>query len=144
MTDSAQTHDAETNTLTNALTDANNALVDRFVAAIETGDVETVLSIYADDAKIWHNFDQLVVTAQDNARQIKWFSSRLAGMKYTEIRRISHPGGVIQQHVLRGKAPNGATVAVYAMLRIDIADGRITALEEYLDPTQAAALSAPA
>jgi uncharacterized protein len=127
-----------------SLTDSNNRLVDRFIAAIEVGDVATVLSIYSEDAAIWHNYDQLVVSAGDNARQIGWFTSRLRGMKYTEIRRISFPGGVVQQHVLRGTAPNGAVVAVFAMLRIDIADGRITGLEEYLDPAQAAALAQPA
>ena len=123
--------------------DSNDLLVDRFIAAIEVGDVDAVLSIYSDDARIWHNFDQVVVSPADNARQIRWFSSRLHGMKYTEIRRTSFPGGVIQQHVLRGKAPNGQDVAVFAMLRIDIADGRITGLEEYLDPAQAAPLAAP-
>ncbi len=121
---------------------SNEELVDRFLAAIEQGDVDTVLSIYADDARIWHNFDQIVVSPQDNARQVKWFSSRLSGMKYTDIRRIAFPGGIVQQHVLRGTAPNGDVVAVYAMLRIEIANGRIVALDEYLDPAQAAALSA--
>ncbi len=129
---------------TESVTEANDQLVDRFVAAIEAGDVETVLSIYADDARIWHNFDQIAVSPADNARQIKWFSSRLSGMKYTEIRRTPFSGGVMQQHVLRGKAPNGQDVAVFAMLRIDIENGRIVSLEEYLDPAQAAPLSAPA
>lgn len=123
--------------------EANFALLDRFLAAIESGDADTVLAVYSDDARIWHNFDQLVVSPQDNARQVKWFSSRLANMKYTEIRRIAFPGGVVQQHVLRGIAPNGEPVAVFAMLRIDITDGRIVALDEYLDPAQAAALSEP-
>ena len=126
------------------MTEPMNALVDRFLEAIEHGDVDTVLSIYADDARIWHNFDQVEVSPRANCRQIKWFASRLSGMKYTDIRRIEFPGGIVQQHVLRGTAPNGATIAVHAILRIDIVDGRIGRLEEYLDPTQAADLSAPA
>ena len=36
-----------------------NALADRLVAAIEAGDVEGVAAIYADDAVIWHNTDQV-------------------------------------------------------------------------------------
>ena len=132
-----------TESVTESMTESMNALVDRFVDAIERGDVETVLSIYAEDALIWHNFDQIEVTPQDNARQIRWFSSRLAGMKYEDIRRMEFPGGLVQQHVLRGTAPNGEAIAVYAILRIDIVNGRITRLEEYLDPAQAAALSAP-
>lgn len=132
------------------MNEATNSLMDRFIAAIEAGDVDTVRSIYADDARIWHNFDQIEMSAADNAKQIKWFTSRLAGMKYTEIRRIFFDGGVVQQHVLRGTAPNGDTVAVHAMLRVDIDtdtgtnSSRIVRLEEYLDPAQAASLSLPA
>ena len=126
------------------MSDSNIDLVDRFIAAIECRDIDTVLAIYADDAVIWHNFDQIETTAQDNARQMKWFSSRLAGLKYEDIRRIAFPGGVIQQHVLRGTAPNGDSVAVHAMLRIDIVGDRIVRLEEYLDPAQAASLALPA
>lgn len=118
------------------------ALVDRFIAAIESTDVDTVLAIYADDAKIWHNYDQIEVTPQDNARQMRWFGKRLAGLKYTDIRRIEFPGGLVQQHVLRGTAPNGEPFALYAMLKIEIENGRIVRLEEYLDPSQAASLSA--
>ncbi len=123
--------------------DPIHAIVDRFIAAIEQGDVATVLTIYADDARIWHNYDQVEVSPHDNARQISWFSSRLSGMKYCDIRRIAFPGGVVQQHVLRGTAPNGDTVAVHAMLKIDIVNDRIVRLEEYLDPAQAASLAAP-
>ena len=124
--------------------ESHTALLDRFMAAIETGDIETVLAIYADEATIWHNFDQIEVSPKENARQVRWFSGRLANMKYTEIRRSEIAGGVVQQHVLRGTAPNGEPVAIYAMLRIDIENDRIVRLEEYLDRAQAAALSAPA
>jgi uncharacterized protein len=127
-----------------SMSDSSTSLVDRFIAAIEACDVDTVRSIYADDAVIWHNFDQIETTADDNARQIKWFSTRLAGLKYADIRRVAFPGGIIQQHVLRGTAPNGDPVAVHAMLRIDIVADRIVRLEEYLDPAQAASLALPA
>lgn len=120
-----------------------NALADRFIDAIERGDVDTVRAIYADDARIWHNFDLLEVSAEDNARQVRWFASRLVAMKYTEIRRVLIDGGFVQQHVLRGTAPNGDTVAVHAMLRVYVVGDRITRLEEYLDPTQAASLALP-
>jgi uncharacterized protein len=136
--------DARKMTATPNGTETTDELVDRFIDAIERGDVDTVLAIYADDARIWHNFDQIEVTPRENARQISWFSSRLVGMTYGDIRRIAFPGGIVQQHVLRGTARNGESVAVHAMLRIDIAEGRIVRLEEYLDPAQAAALSAPA
>jgi ketosteroid isomerase-like protein len=46
----------------------------------------------------------------------------------------------VQQHVLRGTAPDGTPLEVPAMMRVTVADGRITRLEEYLDTAQVAAL----
>lgn len=131
------------NVPSSAMAESVRELIDRFIAAIERGDVDTVLKIYADDATIWHNYDNLEVTAQDNARQIRWFSTRLAGMQYTDIRRIDFPGGLIQQHVLQGTAPNGDVIELHAMLKIEVQNGRIARLEEYLDPAQAASLALP-
>jgi uncharacterized protein len=84
------------------------------------------------------------MTAAENVRQMRWFVSRLSGMRYDVICRTAFPGGLIQQHVLRGIAPNGDAVEVHAMLRIEVVGGRIVRLEEYLDPAQAASLRLPA
>lgn len=46
-------------------------------------------------------------------------------------------GGYFQQHVLRGTAKNGE-LDLPAALRVDVADGQITRLEEYLDLSQIA------
>jgi ketosteroid isomerase-like protein len=120
-------------------------IVDRFLRAIERADVDAVLAMYAPDATIWHNFDQVDMSPQDNARQLTWFTRRLSGMRYDDVRRVQFDGGVIQQHVLRGTAPNGDRVEVHAMLRIEVVGDRITRIEEYLDPAQAASLaSSPA
>ena len=43
-----------------------NGLADRLVAAIEAGDVESVSGIYADDAVIWHNTDQVEQRPAEN------------------------------------------------------------------------------
>ena len=46
--------------------------------------------------------------------------------------------GFVQQHVLRATARNGVEMVIPAILHIHCADGRITRVEEYLDPAQAA------
>lgn len=120
------------------------ALAERFIRSVQRGDIEQVESIYAEDAVIWHNYDQVEQTRDQNVRTMKWFTSRLAGMSYEDIRLSVLPDGWVQQHVLRGTAPNGTAIAVHAMLRVWVRDGRITRLDEYLDPAQAAPLSAPA
>ena len=41
--------------------------------------------------------------------------------------------GVLQQHVLRGRLPNGAEVELHAAMYLQVRDGHITRIEEYLD-----------
>lgn len=119
-------------------------LAERFIRSVQRGDIDEVSSIYAADAVIWHNYDQIEQTREQNIKTMRWFTTRLAGMSYEDIRRNVLPDGWVQQHVLRGTAPNGTKVEVHAMLRVWVRDGRIVRLDEYLDPAQAAPLSAPA
>lgn len=117
------------------------ALADRFFATVAAGDIAAVAAMYAPGARIWHNFDDVAQTPEANLRQLRWFTSRLAGARYDDIRRIVVDDGFVQQHVLRGTAPDGSDVAVHAMMRVWCDGSVITRLDEYLDPAQAAALS---
>ncbi len=118
------------------------ALAERFVAAIETGDIETLKSVcYAPDAEIWHNFDQVSQTVEQNLKVLGWMARVLPQRRYEILRRVVIPGGYLQQHVLRGKRPDGEDFAMPACLVVMVKDGRITRLEEYLDPAQAAVLA---
>ena len=117
-----------------------DALADRIFAAIEAGDVEAVRGIYADDVTVWHNFDKVDQTREQNLAALGWMHAHASGLRYTDIRRIILDHGFIQQHVLQATAANGTVMAIPAMLHIYCADGHITRIEEYLDPAQAAAM----
>ena len=124
---------SETTELTEA---AMHDLGDRLIAAIAAGDVDAVRGIYADDARIWHNFDQREQDVTENLRTLVDLHRRATALQYTEIRRFPSPGGFVQQHVLVGQAVGGA-LQMPAMIRFWVVDGRITRLEEYLDTRQA-------
>ena len=116
-------------------------LGDRLVAAIAAGDADAVRGIYAPDAQIWHNFDQRDQTVDENLRTLVDLHRRATNLHYTEIRRWLIDGGFVQQHVLTGDA-KGGPLAMPAMIRFEVADGRVTRLEEYLDTRQAMVLYA--
>lgn len=118
-------------------------LGDRLVAAIAAGDVDAVRAIYAPDATIWHNFDQRDQTVDENLATLADLHRRATNLRYTEIRRMLTEDGFVQQHVLTGAACGGA-LAMPAMIRFFVRDGRITRLEEYLDTRQAMVLYASA
>ena len=115
-------------------------LADRFFTAIPKGDLETVRAIYAPDALIWHNNDQTTQSVEQNLQVLAWVTKNIAGLRYEEIRRHVTPSGFVQQHVLRGMAPNGKPLEVPACILCSVKDGRITRLDEYLDSAQIAVL----
>ncbi|RAV76137.1 nuclear transport factor 2 family protein [Aerococcus loyolae] len=118
------------------------ALAARFVTAIENADIDEIKACYAEDARIWHNFDNVEQTVDENLKVLRWMVRVLHDRKYNVSRRHVIPGGYVQQHVLSGKRTNGEAFAMPACLIVTVKDGRITRLEEYLDPAQASTLTA--
>lgn len=118
--------------------DEINDLATRFVAAVAAGDVATVEAIYAPDATIWHNFDKVDQSRAENIRTLVGMHRAVTNIRYEDIRRTIIDDGFFQQHVLRGTTKNGE-LDLPAVLRVYVADGHITRLEEYLDTAQVAA-----
>jgi len=122
-------------------------LADRFLAAITAGDVDTLRTIYAPDARIWHNGTEpgggSEQGVEDNLRTLRWLARNLTDFRYEEIRRDPLPGGYVQRHVLRGRLPDGEPVEVAACLFVTVdGAGRITRVEEYADSRGADAIRA--
>jgi ketosteroid isomerase-like protein len=103
-------------------------------------DTEAIRGIYAEDARIWHNNDNAEQTPDENLRTLRWVTRNIKDLRYEEMRRQETTNGFIQQHVLRGIAPNGTVLEIPACIVCTVKDGRITRLEEYLDSAHTAAL----
>jgi ketosteroid isomerase-like protein len=108
-------------------------IADRFFAAIERGDLETIRAIYADDAVIWHAHTGKEQSREENLALLAQALKTIQGFRYEEVRRIAIPDGFVEQHVLRGTAPGGAALEVPACIVVRLAGGRIQRLDEYLD-----------
>jgi ketosteroid isomerase-like protein len=119
---------------------ANLELCEQLFAAIMRGDVEAIRGIYAEDAVIWHNNDGIEENPDRNLRVLRWVTRNVRDLRYEEVRRHETASGFVQQHVLRGIAPNGTALEIPACIVCTVQDGRITRLEEYLDSAHTAAL----
>ncbi len=108
-------------------------VVIRFFAALEAGDIETVRSIYSPDALIWHNDDLIEQPVADNLKVLAALHKAVSGLHYEIVRRVPAEDGVIQQHVLRGTLANGQPVELHAAMYLQVKDGHVTRIEEYLD-----------
>ena len=119
---------------------SNLDLCDQLFSAIMRGDIDAVRAIYSPDAVIWHNNDQIEETPDRNLRVLGWVTKNIKDLRYEELRRHETPSGFVQQHVLRGIAPNGTALKIPACIVCEVKDGRITRLDEYLDSAHTAAL----
>lgn len=118
------------------MTTANetNMLADRFMRAIETGDLEAIRGCYAPDARVWHNFDGLAQTVDENLKTLRWMDKRLGNRRYEIKSRHVFDGGYVQQHVLHGTlVGKGEAFSMPACLVVRVEEGRIARLDEYLD-----------
>jgi ketosteroid isomerase-like protein len=118
------------------------ALADRLMGAIEAGDIETVKSCYAPGVAIWHNFDEIDQSLEDNLKVMHWMARHLLERKYTIEKRRYFEDGMLQQHVLTGITPDGTPFRMPACIVFTMRQGRIARLEEYLDTAQTAPLRA--
>ena len=118
----------------------NLEVAERLFAAIQAGEVEAVRELYSPDVVIWHNFDQVEQTRDQNLRTLTWMTKNVKDVRYEEIQRHEIAGGFVQQHVLRGTGPSGGQVEMPACIICRVEGGLITRLDEYLDSAQTAPL----
>jgi ketosteroid isomerase-like protein len=117
-------------------------LVLSFFAALEAGDIDTLREIYAPDAVIWHNDDLIEQPVEENLKVLQGLHRAVSGLRYDIVRRVPTSDGVLQQHVLRGRLANGAEVELHAAMYLQVRDGHITRIEEYLDSAKRSSIRA--
>ena len=117
-----------------------SAFSNRFLSALERGDPNEVRAFYTSDALIWHNFDDVAQTVDENLKLLGWMSRKLPQRHYRVVRREILPDGWFQQHVLEATLTDGSPFRMLACCVITMRDGLISRLDEYLDPAQAAPL----
>jgi ketosteroid isomerase-like protein len=104
-----------------------------FIAAIEQGNIPRLHELCSKDVVIWHNDDNREVDLDHVARILSWLSTNVRDLRYADVRRRAFAGGYVQQHVLTGIAPSGAELHLPACLVMQVSNGLITRIEEYLD-----------
>ena len=80
-----------------------------------------------------HNHDRRETTVDENLRVLGWMANKVTDKSYEDIRRQETDSGYVQQHVLKGTAPDGRSFEVVACLVVEVRAGRIVRLDEYLD-----------
>jgi ketosteroid isomerase-like protein len=110
-------------------------LARRFIQAVESGELEAVRACYGEDARIWHNFDDVEQTVDENMKVLEWMKRKTTRRSYEITRLEEIAGGYLQQHILRMVNREGSEITMHACLVVRVENGKILRLEEYLDPS---------
>jgi ketosteroid isomerase-like protein len=105
----------------------------RFFAAVESGDLDTVRSLYAPNAKIWTAQDPAERSPEENLAVLAWVKGNVRNFRYEEVRCQPTPTGFVEQHVTCGTAPGGGEFRCPACLVVRVENGKVTRLDEYFD-----------
>jgi ketosteroid isomerase-like protein len=107
---------------------------DQFFRALEMGDTTAVLSCYTENAIVWHNFDEVEMTPQQNIEQLKTFFEHFTSREYLDVQRAPLPDGrLLQQHVLRMVRRDGKSIDWPGCIILKFDGSKIARLEEYVD-----------
>lgn len=103
-------------------------------AAFETGDVEAIAKLYAEDVVVWHNFDQLERTREQALSSAAWVAAEIEGFTVDDRWVAAVEGGYVQQCVFRGRMRStGEVLEMPSMLRVHVSEGQVTRIAEYAD-----------
>lgn len=113
-------------------------LAQDFYGFAAKGDIDSLRALYAEDATVWHNTDQVKQSVEENLQGVAMFANTVEQLNFAVERFDELPNGYVQEHVVRGELANGNAVAIYACNVVRVKDGKITELREYIDTAQVA------
>jgi ketosteroid isomerase-like protein len=111
--------------------------VEKFVAALATGDAVALDALFTDDAVIWHNYDQVGQPAREALAALAGLAA--LAPRYEIAGRDLVGDACVQRHVVHIILPGGQPVSIPAIQRISVVDGQIRRIDEYMDSAQMAA-----
>jgi len=112
----------------------------RLFDSIESKDIDAIRALYAEGIQVWNNVQRQPMTREQNLKLLQLFTSRMKEIHYEILYVRVFPGGCVDRHVLRGTTVDGKAIEAHVCLILEIAEGRITKIYEYLDPASVAAV----
>jgi len=120
--------------------DAISDVADRLFEAIENSDIAMIEQLWNDDVVVWKVADR----DRDKERALRvltWFINTTTDRRYEILDRQLFDGGFVQQHILHANGRNGGLISMRVCIVIKVgANGLISRIDEYFDPTEIAPL----
>jgi ketosteroid isomerase-like protein len=119
----------------------DRAPLDALNAALCSASVDDVVEYLAPGAVTWHNDDKVEIDAVENMKRLPGLHQLVDGVGIDVLQVEPLESGWLQRFVLRGTVRStGNALAAHNCIVVHLADGRITRIDEYVDPTMGAQL----
>jgi ketosteroid isomerase-like protein len=116
-------------------------VADRLFEAIEQSDIAMVQQLWNSDVTVWKAGEPRDRDKERALRVIAWFVNTTTDRRYEILDRQLFDGGFVQQHILHASGRNGGSISMRVCIVIKMgANGLISRVDEYFDPTEIAPL----
>jgi ketosteroid isomerase-like protein len=118
---------------TNLSDDEKLAVQKAYADASRKGDVDALAALSEPDAVVWHNYDDVVVSAEQSRKTVRWLHRTMPDAAWEDVAVLPTPNGFVWQSIMTGTAPGGA-VRAHTCVVVTLSDaGKVARTEEYLD-----------
>lgn len=112
---------------------AAEAALEVMAAAMAAQDADQFTSVYAEDARVWHNTSRTEQGKEENRAFLAATMQQFRSMEYRDIRRVATADGMVQQHVLFAEMENGQMLELPACLIVAMAGDEVARIDEYFN-----------
>jgi len=110
----------------------NSAIAEQFIAAIDAEDVDAIRSLYARDAKIWHDFDRVEQDPETNIQSLSTLRKAIPDIHWVTTRIEPLPRGFLLTYDLT-MTFGDRELKIPSCVIGTVANGSITRIEEWVN-----------
>ncbi len=110
-----------------------DTILDRFFGSMQPCDTDALRDCLTEDAIVWHSFDRVAMRPDDVVKTWEGMAAAYPERGVTNVRRQQTPTGYVQQHLFVVCGKDGTRKAWPVCVVVQIRDGKIARLDEYID-----------
>ena len=110
-------------------------LAQKYMDCLGNRDVTGARACLHPGARIWHNYDGLEQSVDENMATFEFLLQKSTSLSYDIHRMEEIKGGYLQRHTLKITSIAGDELSSEAIAMICVEGVKITRIEEFLDPS---------
>jgi ketosteroid isomerase-like protein len=119
-----------------------NAVIERFLKAIETRSEAALHEVYRDDIVIWHSFTNATMAKDASIAMLAGLWRDGIRIRYMFDDQLVDGNRGVRRHRVEATTRGGRRVVMHVAMFATVADGQIIRLDEYVDSKEVEALGA--